>query len=201
MIPMKSRALDAAVELVGSAGVRALTHARIDERAGLPRGSTSNYFRTRAALLSGVVDWIVEREMVPVGQAATPATPATLDELMEWMSGLIEFTTGPNRTMTTARLALFLEASHDDSLREALARGRASMEAATVVALARLGVPDSSTAAAALMACAEGLILHRIARGDDSDPRPILTRVLRGVLLPGTDAAPGHTAPETAAHP
>ena len=36
-------------------GVRALSHARVDERAGLPPGSTSNWFRTRRALLGGVV--------------------------------------------------------------------------------------------------------------------------------------------------
>ena len=58
----RERALDAAVELLGVHGLRALTHARVDERAGLPLGSTSNWFRTRRALLGGVVDWIAERE-------------------------------------------------------------------------------------------------------------------------------------------
>ena len=58
----RNRALEAAVELLGAEGVRALTHARIDDRAGLPSGSTSNSFRTRRALLGGVVDWIAERE-------------------------------------------------------------------------------------------------------------------------------------------
>jgi hypothetical protein len=47
----KVRALDAAIELLGTEGLRALTHVRVDLRAGLPKGSTSNYFRTRAALL------------------------------------------------------------------------------------------------------------------------------------------------------
>jgi len=69
MTPTKTRALDAAIDLVGTHGLRALTHARVDERAELPKGSTSNYFRTRAALLSGVVDRIVEREMAEVGAA------------------------------------------------------------------------------------------------------------------------------------
>ena len=46
----RERALEAAVELLGSQGVRALSHARVDDRAGLPAGSTSNWFRTRRAL-------------------------------------------------------------------------------------------------------------------------------------------------------
>lgn len=32
------------------------------------------------------------------------------------------------------------------------------------------------------MACAEGLILHRVARYDDSDIRPILELVVRAAL-------------------
>ena len=56
--PTKVRVLEAAVELLGTEGLRALTHARIDAQAGVPKGSTSNYFRTRAQLLIGVSDWI-----------------------------------------------------------------------------------------------------------------------------------------------
>jgi DNA-binding transcriptional regulator YbjK len=37
------------LKLLGTEGLRALTHARVDECAGIPKGSTSNYFRTRAA--------------------------------------------------------------------------------------------------------------------------------------------------------
>ncbi|HEX5919668.1 MAG TPA: TetR family transcriptional regulator, partial [Nocardioides sp.] len=38
--------LDAALELVGTQGMRGLTHRAVDAAAGLPAGSTSNYFRT-----------------------------------------------------------------------------------------------------------------------------------------------------------
>ena len=57
---MKTRAIDAAIDLVGTHGLRALAHTRVDERAGLPKGSTSNYFRTDQALLSGIVDTLEE---------------------------------------------------------------------------------------------------------------------------------------------
>ena len=62
MASTRDRALDAAVELVGEQGIRALTHARVDERAGLPKGSTSNWFRTRDALVAGVITWLAESE-------------------------------------------------------------------------------------------------------------------------------------------
>jgi DNA-binding transcriptional regulator YbjK len=78
----RERALEAAVGLLGAEGVRALTHARVDERAGLPPGSTSNWFRTRRALLGGVVDWLAERERADFDPSGLPAV-AGLDGLVE----------------------------------------------------------------------------------------------------------------------
>lgn len=181
MTSTRELALDAAIELVGTEGLRALTHGRVDRRAGLPRGSTSNYFRTRSALLTGVVDWIVQRELSQVGAATSVAPDASfVDGLCE----LFEYVTRQNRSMTAARLVLFMEASHNPALREAVSHGRTAMEASMTAALERLGAPDVATAAAALMATLEGLILHRIVRHDDSDPRPVLELVVRAALQP-----------------
>jgi DNA-binding transcriptional regulator YbjK len=176
---IRERVLTAAVDLLAASGLRALTHARIDERAGLPKGSTSNYFRTRAALVEGVSEWIVEQERGPVGIAFVPTSEA---ELVDAMCALLEVTTGRNRDLTTARLALFLEAGHDAALREALSRGRETLTSAVVSTLAELGARDPRAAAAAVAACFEGLILHRIARHDDTDPRPVFEAVVRGAL-------------------
>ena len=72
------RALDAALTLVGEQGVRALTHARVDAAAGLPRGSTSNWFRTRDALVAGVVIHLAESERAEIATAGPPrSTPPT----------------------------------------------------------------------------------------------------------------------------
>lgn len=175
----KTRALDAAVELLAAGGLRALTHARVDDAAGVPKGSTSNYFRTRAALLAGVSAWIVERELPSVREAFLPRNP---EELIDAMCALLELTTGPNRVQTTARLVLFMEASHNAELRAPLAQGRAALEAAMVSALAGIGARDPRASALTIAACFEGLILHRIARGDTSDPRPIFETVVHGAF-------------------
>jgi AcrR family transcriptional regulator len=179
MTPIRERVLVAAVDLLATRGLRGLTHARIDERAGLPKGSTSNYFRTRAALVDGVSDWIVDQERRPVRAAFAPRSP---DELVDAMCALLEVTTRQNRNLTTARLVLFVEASHDAGLREALSRGRAALSEGVVAAFAELGARDPRVAAEAVAACFEGLILHRIARHDDTDPRPVFAAVVRGAL-------------------
>lgn len=179
MTSTRTRALDAAIELLGTEGLRALTHARIDERAGIPRGSTSNYFRTRAALLSGAMDGILEREMADYPNVPAPTTE---DELVDWLVVLLEHVTVRNRTLTTARLVMFMEASHDPAIREAVAKGRAAMESWFVPTVARLGGQDPQTAAYALAACFEGMVLHRIARHDHTDPRPVFALVARAAL-------------------
>ena len=130
-------------------------------------------------LLSGVVDGIVERELPAVGVAFSPSSP---DELVGALCALFEHSTSVKRTVTTARLVLFMEASHNAELREALSRGRAAMEALGVVALARLGARDPHTAGIAVAACFEGLLLHRIARHDPTDPRPTFELVVRAAL-------------------
>lgn len=176
----RTRALDAAIELLGTEGLRALTHGRVDERAGVPKGSTSNHFRTRAALLGGVVDRVVEREMTDVSTAAS--STASPEELVDSLCALLDQVTRRNRTLTTARLVLFMEASHDAGLRKALSPGRLTMEFAVVATLTRLGARDPQAGAGAVMACLEGLILHRISRHDDTDPRPTLGLVVRSAL-------------------
>lgn len=179
MSSLRDRALDAAIELLGTQGLKALTHRRIDERAHLPPGSTSNYFRTRDALLAGVADAIVEGEMAGAHAAFAPRSA---EEFLDALVALFDHVTRDQRTVTTARLVLFMEASHDPALREALWRGRALIATALETALHGLGARDPHTAAGAIMACSEGLILHRIARHDDSDVRPILELVTRAAL-------------------
>lgn len=178
--PTQTRALEAAVHLLGTEGLRSLTHARVDERAGLPPGSTSNYFRTRAALVAGVGDWIIETELTQVGAVAF--TPRSAADLVEVMCGLVGLVTGPNRTLTAARLTVFMEANHDEGIRAVVSRGRDAMEAYLVETLTRLGAADPETAALTLMACAEGIILHRIARHDEADPRPMFALVVAAAL-------------------
>lgn len=175
----KERALNAAVELLGTEGLRALTHARVDQRSGLPKGSTSNYFRTRDALLAAVVDWIVEREQTAYTGDFSPSSAV---ELVDVLCAWFDTTTGVNRTLTTARLVLFMEASHNATLRQAIDRGRAALESSVVLGLARLGVPEPQAATNAIVGCFEGLLLHRIARHDDTDPRAAFELVVRSTF-------------------
>ena len=175
----RDRALAAAVDLLGTEGLRGLTHARVDDRADLPKGSASNYFRSRAALLDGVVDWMVRQETPQVEATFRPESP---EELIDQLCALYEFMTGPNAVTVTARMVLWVEAATNPRVREALLRGRASMASMLIPALAGLGVRDPLAVSDTLGACVQGLFLQQFARGEAIDPRPLLEIIVRGAL-------------------
>jgi hypothetical protein len=130
-------------------------------------------------LLAGVVDGIVERERPAVEVAHSPSSS---DELVDAVCAQFDHMATVNRTVTAARMVLLMEASHNAELRNALSNGRAAMEASGVVALARLGAREPHTASVAVAACFEGMLLHRIARHDQADPRPALALIVRAAL-------------------
>ena len=177
----RDRALDAALALVGEEGIRSLTHARVDERAGLPKGSTSNWFRTRDALVAGVVAWLAEHERADLA-GSDPPPMETPDQFIDALSGLIAVQTGPLATRTRARYALFLEGSHSPELLAPLLEQRAVFVEWTTALLAGIGAPSPAAAARTLMAAADGLVLHRMTVDPDAEIRPVIDRVVRACL-------------------
>ena len=178
----RERALEAAVELLGAEGVRALSHARVDERAGLPPGSTSNWFRTRRALLGGIVDWIAERERAELEPGAMP-TISGVDELIEGLCAVVELQTGPFAARTRARYALFLELADDPELGEPMRRQRREFERWTERIMIAVGIADPVPATRALMALGDGLLLHRLTVDPELDMRPAIERAVRALAV------------------
>ncbi len=178
------RALEAAVELLGAEGVRALSHARVDERAGLPPGTTSNWFRTRRALLAGVVDWMAERERSDFDPASMPAVSGP-DELIEGLCVMTAVQSGPFAARTRARYALFLELTSERELGEPLRRQRREFERWTEQIVIAAGIADPVPATRALMALCDGLLLHRLTVDPDLDLRPAIERAVRALAGSG----------------
>lgn len=135
----RDRALQAAVLLVGEQGVRALTHARVDAAAGLPKGSTSNWFRTRDALIAGVLVWIAEHERTDLAAAMNPVQ--TVDELIDVLARLLEDVTGRHAARTRTRYALFLETAAAPDAQPSMHDQRSRFESWTRDRLALLGAP------------------------------------------------------------
>lgn len=67
---------DAGVRLIARDGVHALTHLQVDTEAGLPRGSTSYYARTRRDLLALVVNRLSDGSQADINDLRSPRPSA-----------------------------------------------------------------------------------------------------------------------------
>jgi DNA-binding transcriptional regulator YbjK len=181
MATTRDRALDAALALVGERGIRALTHARVDERASLPKGSTSNWFRTRDALLTGVITRLAEAERAGFAAVGAPEI-TTPDELIDALSGFITAQTEVLAGRTRARYALFLEGINDPELLAPLLEQRALYVEWTTGLLAGIGAAHPAEAARTIMATGDGLLFHRLTIDPDADVRPVIERAVRACM-------------------
>lgn len=157
---VRVRVLDAAIVLLGTQGLKALTHARVDAAAGVPRGSTSNYFRTRAALLTGVVEWLAEQDLAELD--GPPDPPADVGAFVALLAHAVESATTASRVRTVARYVLFLEGTHNEDVRRPLLAGRAFFRSFVEDSMQRLGAADPGAAATAITAMGEGMIIQRV---------------------------------------
>lgn len=179
----RATVLDAAIDVLGTEGVRALTHRRVDARAGVPAGSTSNYFRTRSALVEGVLDRLLERDRQDISAATTGGTTPDRQDLEDLLRDYVLFATGPDSVRTRARLALFVESTAVPELRVAVGARRAELRAWGATLFGALGADDPEGSARIVVDYLDGVILHRLSsESGGPDPRDGIRRVL-GALL------------------
>jgi len=108
---------DAAIEVLAEHGSRGLTHGQVDRYAGVPEGTTSYYYRTRAALLRGVGKRVAEIDVANlksvIHRPPDPASPfAHLAELTMMQAD------GSGLMLNRARHELLLGAARDPDLAE-----------------------------------------------------------------------------------
>ena len=170
------RIADAALEVLGTGGIHALSHARVDATAGLPAGSTSNYHRTRAALVAAAVERL--RELDAEGWAALLAAgmPADREQLAAAFAAFVEDAAGASRVRTTARYVIFVQGVVEPDLLARLNDDRRRIVGWTAAALRGRGADDA--AAPMLLAAVEGLIMHRLTGFSTEPALPQIRRLL-----------------------
>jgi DNA-binding transcriptional regulator YbjK len=183
----RDEALDTALTVLAEQGARGLTHQAVDRRGGLPPGTTSNHFRSRDALLAGVLDHLAAREMAAVAAVAAAAPPhPTLASLVGEVAAMVAHLLGPGREQTLARHALFLEAAWRPELREPLLASTARFWAVLEQRLATLGAADPAAGARTLLACVDGVLLDQLIRPQAGfDPAAALGPVVAGLTRHG----------------
>ena len=114
---------DAALVLLAHHGAHGLTHRAVDAEAGVPPGTTSRYFRTRAALLQGAAEGVRDRHRDHVHRLGQ--FPHTSGGLVDALAALIEDASGANRELYLARFELALQSQRQPALAEIMRAIRA----------------------------------------------------------------------------
>lgn len=123
---------------------------------------------------------MAERERADFDPAAMPAIGG-VDDLIGGLCAMAELQTGPFAARTRARYALFLELAGDPELGGPLRRQRREFEQWTERMVVAVGIADPGPATRAVMALADGLLLHRLTVDPGLDPRPAIERTLRAL--------------------
>jgi DNA-binding transcriptional regulator YbjK len=178
--------LDAAIETLGTRGMRGLTHRAVDEAAGLPEGSTSNHFRSRDALRAGIGERFVQRERATFEAIAMSDVPLTPEDLGRAFGRFAVESTRGNRSLTLARYALLVEGALRPSLQRSLAEGGATVNAWAVQWLRIVRSPHPERDWVILANFVTGLVLHELAHPtDDFDPTPRIVELIN-ILVEAT---------------
>ncbi|MBB5868948.1 DNA-binding transcriptional regulator YbjK [Allocatelliglobosispora scoriae] len=176
--------LDAAIAVLGQQGARLLTHRAVDTEAGLPQGSTSNLFRTREALIGGVIERFAARERAVWEMIVSLAPPADADQLAMALSTFVSRATGADRALTLARYGIFMEAAWRPRLQHHLAATAAGIQVWAGAWLRAVGSADPDGHCRMLMFQLDGIMLHQVAFPDPAfDAYAEVSRLVR-VLIP-----------------
>ena len=112
----RNQILDAAIDILCDDGVGGLTHRQVDTRAGVPAGTTSNYFRTRQTLLEATAARTVDLHWQRVELLQSGVGPLSRDALQALLVQMLN----PDeqmRRVTLARFELFMESTRREELR------------------------------------------------------------------------------------
>ncbi|MGM7699050.1 TetR/AcrR family transcriptional regulator [Microbacterium sp. A84] len=177
---------DAGIAVLAREGSRGLTHRAIDAEAGVPIGTTSNYFRTREALFTGLF------ERIGMRLAPTPSDLEARTEQQPSRALFADYTRDIVRRLTTQRevtLALYelrLEAARRPDLAASLGAWQRTGFDGDVAFNEAAGLPGGRREIALFHYAIEGLIFDRLTSPIDPETSTdeVVDALVAG-LLPG----------------
>ncbi|HEU4667720.1 MAG TPA: TetR family transcriptional regulator [Arthrobacter sp.] len=175
----RTQLLDAALAVVADKGMKGLTHRAVDSAARLAEGTTSNYYRTRAALVEAVLNRMEQLDGHLLQDLAPSGPPGSVAELADQLAGLVLALTGEYAALTRARLALSLDRP------EAVTAGHFRLVGGVEQTLLALGVADAAARARDVADYGDGLMLHLLTVRRDGQPdAAAIAAAVRRLLAP-----------------
>ncbi|OZC91938.1 TetR family transcriptional regulator [Rhodococcus sp. 06-412-2C] len=182
----RSELADAGLRLLAAEGARGLTHRAIDEEAAVPKGTASNYFKTRADIIAGLIERIGER-LAPDAEVHEPlaAQPPSPELFGAYIRDIVARLLA-NSDVTLALFELRLEASRRPEIREMLGSWQRSNFSADVEFNLAAGLPGGRKEVALFHYAIDGLLLDRLTYPIDPDTSTdeVVDALVAGLLHP-----------------
>lgn len=184
----RSLLLEAAVAQLADAGMRGLTHRRVEDRAGLAQGSAKYYFGTLDSLVESVLGHLLAEELplvleVPPEEAAEVMASGDTTVLLARAQAVVDAVTArPDHVR--ARFHLYLHAAGDPRLQQVVAEARDVVIASIA---ASLPGPRAEVGARFVCALVDGMLLDQVSAPstvvDDHAARYLLEAGMAGARL------------------
>lgn len=184
----RTQLLEAAVAQLADAGMRGLTHRRVEQRAGLAQGSAKYYFGTLDALVESVLEHLLAGELplvldVSPQEVAEARSGGDTTALLARAQSVVDVVTErPDRVR--ARFHLYLHAAGDPRLQQVVAEARDVMVARIAESLPG---PRAEVGARFVCALVDGMLLDQVsapnALVDENAARYVLEAGAAGTRL------------------
>src|SRR3954468_18104106 len=183
----REQILEATLRVIGRSGREAVTHRAVAEEAGVPLGSTTYYFDSRADLLRQALEHVSAHEVnryAELGEElrSVKSGRELADRLISELVAAAE-----GRIAYIAEYELWLEAGRRPELREAAQSWCDAEQRAVAGAMKALGSAEPETDASLVVAAIDGLGERVLAREDDPAKaadqfRPELRRLIERLV-------------------
>jgi DNA-binding transcriptional regulator YbjK len=176
---------DAGITVLAREGSRGLTHRAIDAEAGVPVGTTSNYFPSRETLMTGLFDRIGARlAPTPDDLEARASEHPSRALFAEYIRDIVRRLT-TNREVTLALYELRLEAARRPELAASLGDWQRAGLDADIAFNEAAGLPGGRREIALFHYAIEGLVFDRLTSPIDPEtPTDDVVDALVAGLLP-----------------
>ncbi|TDT33781.1 TetR/AcrR family transcriptional regulator [Naumannella halotolerans] len=153
---------DAGISVLAREGSRGLTHRAVDAAAEVPTGTTSNYFRNREALITGIFERIGTRLAPRADDLEAAAREKPSRELFaRYVRDIVRRLT-TNREVTLALYELRLEAARRPELAAPLVEWQHAAFEADIAFNEAAGLPGGRREIALFHYAIEGFVFDRL---------------------------------------
>lgn len=173
----------ATIQVLARYGMHGLTHRAVDAEAEIPVGTTSRYFRTRAALLMAAAEAVRDQHRAYMESLALDADLTDID-VTSALAAMITEAEHANRDLYIARAELALESCRNSDLRSILSEVR-TMSITTAHNLARkVNIDLTESQIDILGSLLVGVLHDRITLGRPHLPARTIAESLTRVVNP-----------------